>query len=41
MIACILLLSPWPVATAPGSDFGINRVKFESSYISTFVVNLL
>jgi len=26
MIACILLLRPWPVATAaPGSDFGTNR----------------
>jgi hypothetical protein len=30
MIACILLLGPQPVATALGSDFGTNRVKFES-----------
>jgi hypothetical protein len=35
MVASILLLSPWPVATSPGSDFVTNRMKFESNCIST------
>jgi hypothetical protein len=26
------MLRPWPVATAPGSDFASNRLKFESNY---------
>src|SRR5258705_10275832 len=32
-----LLLSPWPVATAPGSDFVTNRMKFESNCINTLL----
>jgi hypothetical protein len=29
-------LSPWPVATAPGSDFVSYRLKFKSNCISTY-----
>ena len=35
MLASILLLSPRPVATAPGSDFVTNRMKFKSNGIGT------
>jgi hypothetical protein len=35
VLLSILPLSPWPVATAPGSDFVTNRMKFESNCIST------
>ena len=35
ILASNSMLSPWPVATAPGSDFVTNRMKFESNCIST------
>src|SRR5882672_6382359 len=38
LLATILPLSPWPVATAPGSDFVTNRMKFESNCITTKTV---
>jgi len=41
LLASILPLSPRPVATAPGSDFVTNRMKFESNCISTFFQKFL